>query len=102
VRNLAPWGDGHWQLFDLAQDPGETRDLAALRPALLAELVAAYERYADRVGVQPMPPGYRSSVQLERNATARMLALYGPRLAALGALAVLVLAGVVVLFRRRS
>lgn len=100
VRNLPPWGDGRWQLFNLAEDPGETRDLAAERPALSDALAAAYARYARRVGVQPMPEGYRSTVQLDRNATARLLALHGPRLAAFAAL-LLVLA-VVLLFRRRG
>ena len=50
-----PNGTGGWQLFNLAMDPGETTDLAAANPALMAELAAAYERHAAEVGV--IPPG---------------------------------------------
>ncbi|WP_342657294.1 arylsulfatase [Sphingomonas sp. NY01] len=46
---------GRWQLFDLAADPGETRDLATEQPARLAELVAAYDGYARAKGVVPLP-----------------------------------------------
>ena len=46
-----PYGDGQWHLFNLAEDPGETRDLAAEMPELLQELQTAWEQYADEVGV---------------------------------------------------
>ncbi|KQM20724.1 arylsulfatase [Sphingomonas sp. Leaf24] len=46
---------GRWQLFDVARDPGETRDLATAEPARLTELVAAYDRYARDKGVVPLP-----------------------------------------------
>ncbi|GAA3266811.1 hypothetical protein GCM10020258_36300 [Sphingomonas yabuuchiae] len=46
---------GRWQLFNVASDPGETRDLAAAEPARLASLVAAYDRYAKAKGVVPLP-----------------------------------------------
>jgi arylsulfatase len=39
-------GDGRWHLFNLAADPGETRDLAASEPARLAELSRLWEAYA--------------------------------------------------------
>ena len=52
-----PNGSGDWQLFDLADDPGETTDLAAREPAVLSELVDAWERHAEDVGfTQPSPP----------------------------------------------
>lgn len=44
-------GDGVWRLFDLANDPGETRDLAAGEPRRTAALIKAYEDYASQVGV---------------------------------------------------
>lgn len=44
-------GDGQWQLFDLASDPGETRDLAAEQPQRLAALAKAWDDYAKDVGV---------------------------------------------------
>ena len=32
-----------WRLYDLSSDPGETHDLAADYPALVAELVQEWE-----------------------------------------------------------
>ncbi|HEY7924218.1 MAG TPA: sulfatase-like hydrolase/transferase [Vicinamibacteria bacterium] len=46
-----PYGPGRWELFDLAPDPLESKDLAASRPAKLAELVRAWDAYAARAGV---------------------------------------------------
>lgn len=40
-----------WRLFDLAADPGETRDLAAAEPARLKALTAGWDAYAKQVGV---------------------------------------------------
>ncbi|HET8612040.1 MAG TPA: arylsulfatase [Sphingomonas sp.] len=50
-----PEGTAGWQLYDLARDPGETEDLAAQRPELLAELIAAWERYVAEVGIVDTP-----------------------------------------------
>lgn len=41
-----PIGTAGWQLFNIAEDPGETTDLAAENPQLLAELTAAWDDYA--------------------------------------------------------
>jgi hypothetical protein len=46
-----PFGVSNWQLFDLAADPGETRDLADQKPELVQRLVAQWETYAKEVGV---------------------------------------------------
>jgi arylsulfatase len=46
-----PYGDGQWRLFDVVKDPGETNDLAATKPELLAKLQEAWDEYADGVGV---------------------------------------------------
>ena len=46
-----PYGPGKWQLYNVAKDPGETRDLAKQKPGLLKELQAAWDRYASDVGV---------------------------------------------------
>lgn len=51
----SPEGVGDWQLYDLDADPGEIDDLAAERPAILAELVAAWQLYVSRVGVVDGP-----------------------------------------------
>jgi arylsulfatase len=44
-------GTGEWQLFNLAEDPGERNDLAAAHPEVLAELAAAWDAYAQENGV---------------------------------------------------
>jgi arylsulfatase len=46
-----PYGPARWQLFDLATDPLESRDLASARPDTLSELVRAWDEYAVRNGV---------------------------------------------------
>lgn len=44
---------GPWELYDLASDRTETRDLAAAQPERVAAMAAAWQRWADRVGVEP-------------------------------------------------
>jgi arylsulfatase len=46
-----PYGPGRWELFDLAHDPAESRDLSREHPARLAELTRAWDEYAARNGV---------------------------------------------------
>ena len=48
-----PYGNASWQLFNVVGDPGETRDLGAEMPELLKDLQAAWDRYAEEVGVVP-------------------------------------------------
>lgn len=48
---LTDIGDGQWRLFDIARDPGETRDLTLAEPARRDELIGAWGRYAREVGV---------------------------------------------------
>ena len=42
---------GRWQLFDLANDPLERRDLAVIQPDVLGDLSASWDCWAVRVGV---------------------------------------------------
>ena len=54
---IADISDGTWHLFNIARDPGETRDLSAQEPARKAALIKAWEAYAQDVGVvMPNPP----------------------------------------------
>jgi len=53
VEVSPPYGLGTWQLFNVVEDPGESRDLAEEMPDLLEELRAAWDRYAEEVGVVP-------------------------------------------------
>jgi arylsulfatase A-like enzyme len=45
------FGTGTWELFDLAADPGERKDLAAERPDKVKALVALWDEYARANGV---------------------------------------------------
>jgi arylsulfatase A-like enzyme len=67
ARNIPPFGDRRWRLYDLAADPGETTDIAPQQPEAAAALQAAYEAYAARVGVVEPPPDYAPLEQLARN-----------------------------------
>jgi arylsulfatase len=56
-------GEHRWRLFNIARDPGETRDLSAQYPARKERLLREWEKYAKSVGVvlpdpplQPTPP----------------------------------------------
>ncbi len=46
-----PDGPGHWQLYDLARDPGEIVDLSAAEPERLAGLIADWNAYVEETGV---------------------------------------------------
>lgn len=46
-----PYGPNEWKLYDLATDPGETRDLSEEMPDLLKELINEWDNYVKDVGV---------------------------------------------------
>lgn len=48
---LTDIGDGIWRLFNIARDPGETRDVSRVEPARRNELAEAWLRYSRDVGV---------------------------------------------------
>lgn len=73
VRNLPPVGNGEWMLFDIARDPGETRDLRAARPEDFQRLLEAYQRFESEDGVQPLPKGYTPQRQVSLNALRRVI-----------------------------
>ena len=52
-----PADDGapHWQLYNLASDPGEIDDLASTHPEILRELLKYWERYVRETGVIETP-----------------------------------------------
>lgn len=51
VHMPPPYGNGNWQLYDLAADPAESDDLADDMPGKVAELVALWDQYAEDNGV---------------------------------------------------
>jgi arylsulfatase len=46
-----PFGTSGWQLFDLAADPGETKDIHAGNPEQLQRLLQMWDEYEKEVGV---------------------------------------------------
>ncbi|MCK5945059.1 MAG: sulfatase-like hydrolase/transferase, partial [Planctomycetes bacterium] len=44
-----------WELYDMVADRTESTDLAAQHPERVRAMAAAWQRWADRVGVQPWP-----------------------------------------------
>lgn len=102
VRNLKPYGDGVWRLFDIATDPGETRDLSKAEPAKFRQLMADYRAYAKRNGVLEMPDGYDSTVEIGKNTVRKMAARYWWVLLSAGVFLVALLYGLVRLVRRRG
>lgn len=54
---LVDRGDGQWRLFNLADDRGETHDLASAQPERVVALRQAWDNYAQQVNVVlPNPP----------------------------------------------
>lgn len=43
-------GDGNWQLYNLAQDPGETQDLSGENPDVVTELLKMWDQYRAETG----------------------------------------------------
>src|SRR5690606_19027092 len=56
-RDLTPFGDHEWELYDLANDRTETTDLAAEHPDRVAELAAGWEQAARQNQVYPLDEG---------------------------------------------
>jgi arylsulfatase len=51
VHMPPPWGNGDWQLFNLAKDAGETRDLSSIFPDKVEALKSSWVEYAGKNGV---------------------------------------------------
>ncbi len=99
TRNTRPHGDAKWRLYDLRDDPAETRDLSAVQSALRNELLADYERYATAVGVVPVAENFDIAAQVGVNSGTQVLARSLP--VAIGAGALIALAIFTLMARRR-
>ena len=60
-------GSGHWELYHLANDRTEMRDLAAQDPFRLNVMIAVWERWAQRSAVIPAPPPPRRPVKADES-----------------------------------
>lgn len=68
VMANAPWGTGQWELYHLADDPTEQRNLAATQPAKLQELLVSWRQYVADNGVLEIEgladrPGYSNAAR---------------------------------------
>ncbi len=102
TRNQLPHGDARWRLYDLSKDPGETTDLSASFPEIYDDLSTEYAAYSKRVGVLEVPEGYNSLDEVTRHSLARQQERYRPYLIGGGLALFALIAGGVLLWRRRK
>ncbi|ANP48136.1 arylsulfatase [Candidatus Viadribacter manganicus] len=100
VRTPPPLGDSSWRLYNITQDPGETTDLAAQMPELLASMLADYQAYAERNGVLELPPGYDPQAQVAHNTRMKIYQHYWYIFAGIGLVGLLLIGGVIWLVMR--
>ncbi|MEL6342387.1 MAG: arylsulfatase [Myxococcota bacterium] len=67
VKLTPPHGDGAWRLYDISQDPGETRDLSDEKPELKQSMIQEYAAYSAEVGVADLPASYNPVTQIYKN-----------------------------------
>jgi len=67
VLNRGPVGDGVWYLYNIVDDPGETKDLSGRQPERFQAMLNAYNRYAKENGVLPVPKGFNAQQQVALN-----------------------------------
>ncbi len=102
TRNQLPHGDARWRLYDLSRDPGETTDLSASFPEVYDDLSTEYTAYSKRVGVLEVPEGYNSLDEVTRHSIVRQQERYRPYLIGGGLALFALIAGGVLLWRRRK
>lgn len=76
TRNMPPFGDGVWRLYDLSNDPGETTDLAAVEPERMQTMLEHYQEYADEFGVVELPADFSYLQQVTANSMPKVAARY--------------------------
>jgi len=102
TRNQLPHGDARWRLYDLSRDPGETTDLSASFPEVYDDLSTEYAAYSKRVGVLEVPEGYNSLDEVTRHSIVRQQERYRPYLIGGGLALFALIAGGLLLWRRRK
>ncbi len=60
-------------MFDLKNDPVETKDIAALFPNKIEEMMQAYSQYTKAVGVIEMQEGYSAEGEVGRKSVIKVL-----------------------------
>jgi arylsulfatase/uncharacterized sulfatase len=100
VKNLPPYGDGRWRLYNITTDPGEAHNLSGSEPERFVAMQKDYAAFAKANKVLPMPEGFTAPDQILANALRTLLI---PRLLRLWPMGVLLLmtAAAVIWWRRR-
>ena len=97
VRNRPPSGDNVWRMFDLKDDPGETKDLSKTYPEIFQDLLSSYDEYVEVNGVVELPEDYFWAAEMQINTIKRRLHEYLPW----GLLIIVIGLGVLILYRRK-
>ncbi len=83
VKNNIPLGDTEWHLYNLEIDPSELNDIAQGEPDRFQKMLAAYEVYANNVGVLEMPEGYSAQGTVAKKSYWKILMNFLPYLLAI-------------------
>jgi arylsulfatase A-like enzyme len=73
-----PSGDGAWHLYNLASDPGETRDLRDAHPEIFEALKKDFAAYGQEVGIVELGADYNPSKIVALNIGKNLLAFILP------------------------
>ena len=71
VRNIPPYGDRKWHLYNLHTDPAESKDVANSEPEQMKIMMEAYAVYVKKNGVIEVPDDYDIAAQATKNAHAK-------------------------------
>nr|WP_246864498.1 arylsulfatase [Spongiibacter thalassae] len=67
VMTRGPVGDDRWRLFNINNDPGETRDLSSQQAVRFQKMLNLYQQYKRENGVLDPPQGYNHIRQVALN-----------------------------------
>lgn len=97
VRNRPPSGDNVWRMFNLKDDPGETKDLSKTYPEIFQDLLNSYDEYVEVNGVVELPEDYFWADEMQVNTIKRRVYEYLPW----GLLIIVIGLGAFILCRRK-
>ncbi|MES2130005.1 MAG: arylsulfatase [Pseudomonadota bacterium] len=100
VKDLPPFGDNAWHLYDVRRDPTESHDLQASEPEAFRTMQSDLQAYFIKNGVIALPADYAPIRQLVKNNWATLLRMLWPVLLTLVAILLAVVGGIFYLWRR--
>ena len=102
VKNLPPYGDGRWRLYNITTDPGEAHNLSGSEPERFVAMQKDYAAFAKANKVLRMPEGYTAPDQIFENALRTLLIPRLLRLWPVGAALMMATAALIWWRRRRT